>query len=70
MILSVSSAWEQVNIFLNISKFSADYKNHIIEVIIFSYHAKIGQKSQWLVAIFQFVSKWVSWYHSMWYHVN
>ncbi len=42
-ILSASSAWKLVNIILNISTFSPDYEKHIIEEIIFCYHAEICQ---------------------------
>ncbi len=34
---------EMDNLVKNISNFSLEYKNHIIEVITFSYYIKIGQ---------------------------
>ncbi len=36
--LFLHDKWVNVFFFLNISIFSTDYENHIIEVITFSYH--------------------------------
>ncbi len=42
-ILSASTAWKWVNLYLSISNLFPDYDNHIIEVITFCYEAKLGK---------------------------